>query len=206
MEASARCAGNHARVVRCVASGVAALAFLAGCGEGERPVRSGAKATPEPRQLVVQPSDLPAGFSLVAGETFRVSLATVVADPWSQGSARLIRGERVGGYQTSLWTPEHRRIECSAAVFRSPNAARIVFGRAARRLAGIAKTESSRAELGDETQVLRFDRARLEGFGVRWRYEAVLAACTSLRRQPSDLEDVLNIAGVQQERMARALG
>jgi hypothetical protein len=187
---------------------VLALALIAGCGEGEHAHRNAARTgtMPDPRQLVVQLADLPSGYGLVAGETFSTPLASVLGDPGSGGYETLIRRERIGGYQTSVWTPDHRRIECSAAVYRSRRSARLVFGLRSAGVRGLTRTESRSEQVGEETRILRFEQRGPDGLSVRWRYRSVLAACTSVGRERSDLGHILAVARAQQERISRALG
>ena len=101
----------------------AVVLALVSCGGSEpEPPRT---ASPDPRQLVVRLSDLPPRYSLLPGETIPISLASVLADPWSAGLEAEIKRERVAGFQTSVWNPERRRIQCSVSVYRSsPGAAK----------------------------------------------------------------------------------
>ncbi len=77
-------------------------ALLAGCGH-RGPSSSDALASdaPDPKQLVVQATDLPDSYSLVAGESLPVPLTAVLRDPWSRGHESLILKERIAGYETS---------------------------------------------------------------------------------------------------------
>ena len=71
----------------------AVVLALVSCGGSEpEPPRA---ASPDPRQLVVRLSDLPPRYSLLPGETIPISLASVLADPWSAGLEAEIKRERV---------------------------------------------------------------------------------------------------------------
>lgn len=168
-----------------------------------------AEAAPEPKYLVVQLSDLPPGFTLVPGETFATPLAHVLADPWSAGYEAVIRRERIGGYQTSFWSPERVRIECNSAVHRSTTGATALFRLRAERFGAFLAAAKSgrpiRAErIGDETKAFRFELRRTSGLTVIWRYRNILASCTSVGSGPRDLRQIAAIATTQQERIAAA--
>lgn len=185
--------------------------MLAGCGGGdpERPAER--ESTPNPKHLVPQLSDLPTRFSIVPGETFPTPLSWVLADPWSAGAAAVIRRDRVAGYQTSFWSPESGRIECSAAVYRSVRGASGVFRhRIARFRAFVAAGHNgqprSAGRIGDETSAFRFELGPSNGLAVAWRYRNVLASCTKLRSSAADLRQIVAVASAQQKRISEAMG
>jgi hypothetical protein len=164
-------------------------------------------STPEPqpelRNLVLETSDLPAGWALVPGERRRVPLAWVLRDPWSAGYRAQIRRQRVAGFETSFWSPEHHRIECEAAVYRSSRGARTVYALRARSFGAFASQQGGTIAIrpiGDASSAYRLV-GRWKGFIVAWRYGDVLARCSA-----ADLRDAVALARLQQRRVARALG
>lgn len=192
---------------------IAAIALaVAACGGGDgRAQEAGREPTPDPKHLVAQLSDLPAGFSLVPGERFRTRLANVLADPWSAGHEDLIRRERVAGYQTAFWSPESGRIECAAAVYRSSRGAGEVFrlrnrGFEAFLAAGAVGRATGVERIGDQTKAYRYEIGHAKAVTVAWRYQNVLASCTALGLGPDDLRQIVGVALAQQQRIAGALG
>jgi hypothetical protein len=186
----------------------AVVLVLASCG-GSAP-DTHAESLPDSRQLVVKISDLPPRYSLVPGEAIPTSLESVLADPGSTGLESDIRRERVSGYQTSVWSPEHRRIECSVAVYRSNHGAQRVFeGRTARIRAFLAARHLGRparlSPLGDAANAFRLDLGRLHGQAVSWRVRNVLMICTTLHRDSVGLDRLMEVASAQQRRVATAL-
>jgi hypothetical protein len=159
---------------------------------------------------VLRLSDLPAGFNIVAGETIPTPLAVVLADPWSAAHESLIRRERVAGYQTSFWSPERRRIECEAAVYRSSDGAGQVFrGRLARyesflRTSGFGGSVPA-AAIGEETRAHRYVIKGQYGFAVMWRDHNVLAVCGTQGPRLPDPSQIILIAALQEARIAHAL-
>jgi hypothetical protein len=197
------------RSIRFALSG-AGILLLAGCGGGAPTREAEREPTPDPKYLVAQLSDLPTRFSLVPGETYPISLASVLADPWSVGYAAIIRRERVAGYQTAFRSPESGRIECSAAVYRSGDGASDIFRHRSTRVKALVAAGPSRQpalveRIGDETATFRFEGGRLRGLTVAWRYQYVLASCTTLRRRAADLRRLVRVALAQQQRIAAAL-
>jgi hypothetical protein len=181
---------------------------LASCGGSAPDTHAG--SLPDPRQLVVRISDLPPRYSLVPGETIPTSLESVLADPGSTGLESDIRRERVSGYQTSVWSPEHRRIECSVAVYRSNEGAqRVLEGRAARLRAFLAARHLGRptrvTALGEAANAFRLDLGHLHGQAVSWRVRNVLMTCTTLHRDPVGLDRLMEVVSAQQRRAATAL-
>jgi hypothetical protein len=198
--------------VRCATTLVliAATAIpLAACGGSDASERPRALG-PDPGYLVVQLSDLPRGFSPVPGESIRTPLAWVLADPWSAGLETVIRRERQAGYQRSFWTPEHRRVQCTAAVYRSRRGTRLVFRLSTRRFAAFAVASGGRPTairpLGDRARAFRFEAGRSRGFTVVWRYRNVISSCTSLEPDAAGVGQVVGLASAQQTRIANALG
>jgi hypothetical protein len=194
-----------------VALGGAAALLVAGCSASEPDRQAERKSTPDPKYLVPQLSDLPPRFSIVPGETFSTPLSWVLADPWSAGAAAVIRRDRVAGYQTSFWSPESGRIECSAAVYRSKKGASDVFRHRTTRFrafiaAGHNRQPMSVGRIGDETAAFRFELGRSKGLAVAWRYRNVLASCTKMRSSAADLREIMAFALAQQERISAAVG
>jgi hypothetical protein len=168
------------------------------------------ESTPDPKYLVPRLSDLPTRFSIVPGETFPTPLSWVVSDPWSAGAVGVIRRERVAGYQTSFWSPESGRIECSAAVYRSSNGASYVFRHRTKRFRAFVAARHSQqprsvGRIGDETASFRFELGRSKGLAVAWRYRNVLTSCTKLRSSAADLRQIVAVASAQQERISAAV-
>jgi hypothetical protein len=165
-------------------------------------------STPEPpadlRNLVLEPSDLPVGWALVPGERRRVPLAWVLRDPWSAGFRDVIRRERVAGFETSFWSPEHHRIECEAAVYRSVVGATRVFRLRNDRFQDFVLRLGGRSirskPIGQGTAAFRLE-GRWKGSVVAWRYRNVLARCAA-----ATLGEALSLARPQQRRIARTLG
>jgi hypothetical protein len=181
---------------------------LASCGESARDTH--AEPLPESQQLLVRVSDLSGHYSVVPGETIPTTLESVLADPGSTGLESDIRRERVSGYQTSVWSPEHRRIQCSVAVYRSTDGARRIFeGRTARVRAFLAGRHLGRptrvSALGDFTTAFRLDLGRLHGQAVSWRMQNVLMICTTLQRDSVGLARLMEVASAQQLRVSSAL-
>lgn len=198
------------RSIRFAVNGVGIL-LLAGCGGSATAPEAERKPTPDPKYLVAQVSDLPTRFSLVPGETYPISLASVLADPWSIGYAAVIRRERVAGYQTAFRSPESGRIECSAAVYRSNDGARDIFRHRKTRVKALVAAGPSRQptlvdRIGDETATFRFEGGRLRGLTVAWRYRYVLASCTTLRTRAADSRRLVRVALAQQQRISVAVG
>jgi hypothetical protein len=167
--------------------------------------------TPDPKHLLVQPSDLPFRVSPVPGERIPVPLASVLADPWSAGGTDIIRRERVAGYEASFWSPQRQRIECAAAVYRSRTGAREVFRLRSKRFeAFLAASKSGRPtsveRIGDETHAYRYELGRSSALTLTWRYRNVLASCGTMGARPADLRLILLLAVAQQARIAQALG
>ena len=166
--------------------------------------------TPDPKHLVVELSVLPAGFTIVPGESVPTPLASVLADPTSAGHADLIERERVAGYQAQYRGPESETIECAAAVYRSSNGAREVFRLRTERLGSLLSTWLRGQwryvrRIGEETRAYRFQIGRSRGLGVTWRYRNVLASCTTLGLRPADMSQVVGFAVAQQKRISDAL-
>jgi hypothetical protein len=195
---------------------IAAALVLTGC-TGDSASRAtdstAAKAepTPDPKHLLVQPSDLPFRVSPVPGERIPVPLASVLADPWSAGGAEIIRRERVAGYEASFWGPQRQRIECAAAVYRSRAGAREVFRLRSKRFeAFLAASKGGRPtaveRIGDETHAYRYELGRSSALTLTWRYRNVLASCGTMGVRPAALRPIVLLAVAQQTRIAKALG
>jgi hypothetical protein len=166
--------------------------------------------TPDPKHLVVELSVLPAGFTIVPGESVPTPLASVLADPTSAGHADLIERGRVAGYQAQYRGPESETIECGAAVYRSSNGAREVFRLRTERLGSLLSTWLKGQwrpvrRIGDATRAYRFQMRRSKGLTVTWRYRNVLASCTSLGLGAANMSQVVGFAVAQQERISEAL-
>ena len=144
------------------------------------------------------------------GESLRVPLSWVLRDPWSAGVRSLIRRERVAGYERSFWSPDRRRVECEAAVYRSVAGARNVFSLRAKRFGAFLADAHMGGRvpvgvIGDATIAYRTERG-WKGFVVSWRYRRVLARCGGLGLERSSLREALLLARLQQRRVARSLG
>jgi hypothetical protein len=157
----------------------------------------------DPRYLVLQPADLPRGWALVPGERLRVPLAWVLRDPWSAQFRSVIRRERVAGFEISFWSPQHRRVECEAAVYRSVRGARKVVVLRAGSFGAFARLQGGPIavrRIGDAATAYRLTRG-WKGFVLAWRYRNVLSRCSA-----AGLRDVVALARLQQRRIAKTLG
>ncbi len=188
------------------------MLLAAACGS-QSPAGSAPDATdlPDPPNLVVHLADLPAGFTPVPGESLRTPLEWVLADPWSVGARALIRRERVGAYQRSFWTRDRERIECSAALYRSSRGARQVFGLRTGRFGAFAATHLNGRwtrvpRIGDQSTALRAEGGGWRGLAVLWRYRAVLSSCTTASLRAATMRWTVELARLQQKRIADALG
>ena len=169
------------------------------------------ESSPNPKQLVVRLTDLPPRYSLVPGETIPVPLKSVLADPWSIGLEAEIRGERLGGFQTSVWNPEHRRIQCSVAVYRSSTGARQILKQSRLRFhaflaARLLGRPTSVGALEEDAEAVRFDLGRLKGLAISLRHRNVLATCSILGRNPPALAELTDVVSAQRRRLATMLG
>jgi len=178
---------------------------LAGCGEAGEPKPGSSQ--PDARLLVVQLSDLPPRFSLVPAESFPVSLATVLAEPWSAGVRDIVEGERVSGYQMAFSSPRARHIQCNAAVYRSTSGAAEVFAaRGAHFAEFAAATGGGRVTaetLGEETRTFRYRLRGPRAITVSWRSRNVLSSCTTVSSAPH-VAELLLAARAQQRRIAES--
>jgi len=160
--------------------------------------------------LVLQLGDLPAGWAPLPGESLRVPLAWVLRDPWPAGFRPLLRRERLGGYERSFWSPARRRVECEAAVYRSPRGARQVFALRARAFAAFLAARAmgrgiSVRPLGDATVAYRLNGA-WRGFIVSWRDRRVLGRCSGAGLGEGSLRETTMAARLQERRISRSLG
>jgi hypothetical protein len=175
--------------------------------EEQRPGES----TPDPKYLVVRLSDLPPGFSLVAGETIPTRLESVLGDPGSTGIAVAIRRERISGFQTSVWSPERGRFECGVALYRSRAGAKEIFALRRARLRGFVRVSlrgrlTPVESLGDEATVGRFTAGRFDVLAVSWRHRNVLVSCSTLDSGAADPKQLMTVVRAQQKRIATMLG
>jgi hypothetical protein len=183
--------------------------LLVPCGRTEpEPSR---ESSPNPKKLVVRLTHLPPRYSLVPGETIPVPLESVLTDPWSTGLEAEIRRERLGGFQTSVWDPEHRRIRCSVAVYRSGTGARQILKQSRLRFhallaARLLGRPTSVGALGEDADAVRFDLGRLKGLAISLRHRNVLATCSILGRNPPALAELTEVVSAQQRRLATILG
>jgi hypothetical protein len=186
----------------------AVVLLLVSCG-GSEPEPSRV-STPDPKQLVVRLSDLPPRYSLLPGETLPISLASVLEDPWSAGLEAEIKRERVAGFQTSVWGPERRRIQCSVSVYRSSTGARQILEHSRFRSRAFFAAHSGRSTpvgaLGEDARASRLDLGRLKGLTIGWRHRSVLAACSVLGRNPPTFAEFMEVVLAQQRRLATTLG
>lgn len=190
-------------VVRCLGTvALAAVLIVTACG-GDDGSTSDAEPLPDPKDLVLQPSDLPRRFSVVPGERIPVPLGSVVADPRSDRSRTVMRRERVSGYQTSFRSPELGRIECAVAVYRSRSGAKEVFrlrneGFGAF-LTSSASGQPTRVEtIGEEAGAYRFEIRGSKRVTVVWRYRNVPASWTTVRHEAPELGQLVSVAQAQQ--------
>lgn len=205
---------HHRRVkpVTILAPVVAAFLPVAACTGGDAaqsPRETERERTPDPKHLVVHASDLPTGFSLVPGERIPVPLSSVLADPSSAGASAAIRHERVAGYQISFWTPQRRRVECAAAVYRSSSGAAEVFRQRDKRFRTfVAASLSGRPArvglIGNETSAYHFEVRGSRGLTVGWRYRNVLSSCTTIGLGAIDVRQMVVVARAQQRRISDA--
>jgi hypothetical protein len=183
-------------------------ATLAGCGSDEGPP-SASTSELDASQLVAQLSDLPSGFGLNPAESFPTPLAKVLAGPFLGGSSALIARERMSGYQAAFVTPSQTRLECSAAVYRSKNAAKQVYRLRTSAFAEfVARTDGATLRfprIGEETNASRFLLGDKSHYGVTWRFRNVLAGCVAGSFVASPEGDLQTVASAQQARIARAL-
>jgi hypothetical protein len=183
----------------------AVVLLLVSCG-GSEPEPSRV-STPDPKQLVVRLSDLPPRYSLLPGETLPISLASVLEDPWSAGLEAEIKRERVAGFQTSVWGPERRRIQCSVSVYRSSTGARQVLEHSRLRTRAFFGGRSAPVRaLGEDARSSRLDLGRLKGLTLGWRHGSVLATCSILGRNPPAFAELMVVALSQHRRLATTLG
>jgi hypothetical protein len=190
----------------------AAAAFsLVACGG--RTTRPG-EATPDPRYLVAQASDVPAGFVRESSETTGpTALQTVLQEPWSAGGAALIRRERIAGYRATFVSPEARRIECGVAVYRSTRGGSKVFRLRTRGFAALLATGKDPPmrdvhvrRIGDETRAFYLRSEFAEGLIIVWRYRNVVSSCTLTGLSPGAKKRLLGVVLAQQSRVAAAVG
>jgi hypothetical protein len=183
---------------------VAVALALAGCGNGTDRESASAEA-PDASQLVVQLSDLPAGYDLIPAESFAVSTAKVLRQPGLAKASELIRRERLSGYQNSFVSPTQTRLECNTAVYRSPAAASEVY-----RVQTLAGTRAGRfgfPPIGEESRPTWFLLGDVRYYAVTWRFRTVLAGCVTGRWfEGSPKMDLRTVAQAQQRRIAGVLG
>jgi hypothetical protein len=166
----------------------AVVLVLVSCGRTEpEPFR---ESSPDPKQLVVRLTDLPPRYRLVPGETIPVPLESALADPWSTGLEAEIRHERLGGFQTSVWNPDHQRIQCSVAVYRSSTGAHQILKQSRLRFhaflaARLPGRPTSVGALGEDADVVRFNLGRMRGLAISWQHRNVLAVCSVDARRRS---------------------
>ena len=200
-------------IAHCFVSGMTwcgLIAFvLSGCGGNDAQSLSSREPTPDPKNLVVQLSDLPARFSLVPGETHPTPLAAVLADPWSPSVADVIRRERVAGYQTTFRSPEAGTLQCTAAVYLSAAGAREVSQHQTRRFTAFVVDRGGRVQrvdrIGEETHAYSYPWMSADGLTVTWRYGSVLSSCISIS-PGGDLALLTRIALAQQARISALMG
>jgi hypothetical protein len=198
--------GTVAGVILLVVAAVVLL--LVSCGGSEpEPPRA---ASPDPKHLVVRLSDLPPQYSLLPGEAIPISLASVLADPWSAGLEAEIKRERVSGFQTSVWNPERRRIQCSVSVYRSSTGARQILEHSRFRSRAFFAAHRVRSTpvgaLGEDARASRLDLGRLKGLTIGWRHASVLAACSMLGHNPPAFAELMEVVSAQHRRLATTLG
>lgn len=180
---------------------------LTACGGSKSELSPASK--PDPKQLVVRLSDLPAQYSLVAGETRPTTTELILSDPWSTGLAAELQRQRVSGFKRAVWSPGGRRIECSLAVYRSVTASRRVFQVLGEHFrAFLARNHIGKQLRGGEDtgRSYRFDLGRLNGFAVSWRNRTILANCAVLGTGQVDRRELTEVVAAQRRRIATAMG
>jgi hypothetical protein len=194
-----------------VAVAVSAAFALAACG-GES-TRTTGNGTPDPRYLVAQPSDFPAGFVRESSETGPTALQTVLQEPWSAGGTALITRERIAGYQATFVGPEAERIECGAAIYRSQSGGSRVFRLRTRGFAALSATGKDPpgrgvhvGRIAYETRAFYVRSEFAEGLMVVWRYRNVVSSCTLTGLSPGAKTRLLGVVRAQQSRVAAAVG
>ncbi|MGH3018407.1 MAG: hypothetical protein ACRDLU_08545 [Gaiellaceae bacterium] len=158
--------------------------------------------------------DLPAGFNLVLAESFPVPTSKILHeskifdDPWSAGSADLIRRGRITGYQIAFTSPRAGQIQCSVGIYRSDAAARQVYRLRTKSVAAFVAEAGGRsmatARIGEETDAHRFALGRVPYLGLEWRFRRVLSTCVAGFTR-SRMAEILVVARAQQARIASAL-
>jgi hypothetical protein len=158
---------------------------------------------------VVRSSDLPAEFTLDPGETHGIALQSVLADPFSAGTADVVRRERVAGYQATFRSPESGTVQCSATVYRSAAGADDVSQRRTRLFAVFVVHRGGRARrvgsIGDEAHAYSYPWSSGRGLTITWRDDNILASCISVT-PGGDLALLTRIALAQQARISKAGG
>lgn len=187
----------------------AAVLMLVSCGGGN-PEPSGEPAS-DAKRLIVKLSDLPPGYAIVPGETIPTTLQSVLADPVLADLKAEIERERIGGFQTSVWDSEHRRIQCSVAVYRSSTAAHRILEHSRSRLRAVFAVRvlgrpAAVGSLAKDVGAFRFGVGRLKELAVGWRHRNVLAICVALERKPPALAMLTDIVSAQQTRLGTTLG
>lgn len=189
----------------------AAAAFsLTACGGGSTRTTKG---PPDPRFLVAQRSDVPAGFVRESSETGPTALQTVLHEPWSVGGTALIARERIAGYQATYVGPEARRIACGAAVYRSSSGGSRVFRLRTRGFAALMATGKDPpvrvvrlGRIGDETRAFYVRSESAEGLIVVWRYRNVVSSCALTGLSAGAKKRLPGVVRAQQSRVAAAVG
>lgn len=194
-----------------VAISAAAALSLTACSGGSTGTIG--KGTPDPRYLVAQPSDVPAGFVRESSETGPTALQTVLHEPWSAGGTALITRERIAGYQATFVGPGAERIECGAGIYRSRSGGSTVFRLRTRGFAALLATGKDPpvhgvhvGRIGDETRAFYVRSESAEGLIVVWRYRNVVSSCTLTGLSPGAKKQLLGVVRAQQSRVAAAVG
>lgn len=203
---------------------------LAGCGGGDEEAASAPtgettttetttseapgpapELTPEPKDLVLQLSDLPTGYSIDPDETGPRSLSEALEDATPEEAA-LIRKERVGSYEVTFNSPNLRVISCTATVYRTSDAAAQIYRRGLERVQEPVKEGEPQLEpaslddsLGDEAAAFTGESDGVSIFTILWRDRNVLALCATGGLIATDPAETVRVARAQQERIAEAL-
>ena len=162
-----------------------------------------AAATVDPKQLVLAPTDVPAGFRLDRAET-GIRTNELEAKEYPETRAPFRRWRRVIGYQASYRGKDASRIEARADLFRDAAGARQLQDWADReyRRSGISGLRRSHAGVGAGGVVFWGGGHAGHAF-VLWRYGRVWAGIAGIGLGK---ERTLALARAQQRRIAAVLG
>jgi hypothetical protein len=160
-------------------------------------------ATIDPKQLVLAPSDVPAGFRLDRAET-GIRTNQLEAKEYPETRQRFRRWRRVIGYQAAYRGDHASGIEARADLFRDASGAHELQLWADREYQRSGTSGLTRARAGIGTESVIFWGGGAKGHAVViWRYQRVWAgiAGIGMGKRPT-----LALARIQQRRIAVAFG